>query len=142
MSSTPLWAFCSPVRTLRQLSSCWTSRPCSDQLWRLRVKAISKSPYCLPSLNASCRKYASSAIFETPDLLFAAGRIAATVATWVDSRGTSGSEALPGVAYTCQMPPNESCFQRRSSRGPNCSSSLASSFAIGSDNSQAVHPQL
>ena len=151
-SSTPLWAFCSPARTLRHLSSCWTSRPCSGQPWRLRAKAISVSPCCLPSLTVSCRKYASPAIVETPDLLFAAGIIAAAiaagriiaaiVATWVDSTSTSGSEALPGVACTCQMPPNESCFQRRSSRGPNCSSSLASSFAIGSGNSQAVHPQL
>ena len=143
MGSTPLWAFCSPVRTLRHLSSCWTSRPCSGQPWRLRAKAISESPYCQPSPTASCRKYAALAFVETSDLLSAAGSIvAATAATWVDSTGTSGSEALPGVACTCQMPPNESYFQRRSSRGPNCSSSLASSFAIGSGNSQAVHPQL
>ena len=75
MGSTPLWAFCSPVRTLRHLSSCWTSRPCSGQPWRLRAKATSESPYCLLSLTASCRKYAALAFVETLDLLFAAGSI-------------------------------------------------------------------
>ena len=113
-SSCLLWAFYFPARTLRHSSSCWTFRPCSGQPWQLRAKAISELLYCLTSLSASCRKYASPTIVKLLDRLFAAGRFAAAIAaTWVDSTSTSGSEALTGVACTYQKPPNESCFQKR-----------------------------